>query len=471
VRLDLPGFAPDQSINSGVLKVAENVYRAVDGYRPVRDFLAGSDALPDTFNGGAAFISTGGTSYLLAGTASTLSRYSAGGWVDLLDTLTVSQRWKFTQFGDYVVSVNGGDTQEVDLLAGTAEALAGAPKGTSVTVVGDQVVIGQANGDILLVQWSAFNDHTGWTPGVDQSGFQPMLTGGEVMGLAGGEFGIILQRQRLVRMSRTGDASAPFAFDEITPNVGCASKGSVAQAGRSVFFLSDRGFMACEDGQVPVPIGNEKVDRDFQAQVPRDEWERIYSGVDPRNTLVWWMLPGVPGKIWIYNWTLAGLDSAWTMATFNCEGLFSGFTSSIDTDNAGITNTDADPALTVDDPRYSGGAPRLFVVQSKKIGTMEGLPLRGRIETGFYEFTKDRVARLRAVRPVGDMTEAECVLDCRQRLGDPEKLRTAAPMRDSGSMPVRATGKYVATKLTIPAGHNWGYVKALEYEVEAGGLR
>jgi hypothetical protein len=238
-----------------------------------------------------------------------------------------------------------------------------------------------------------------------------------------------------------------------------------------VFFLSDRGFMSCEDGQVPVPIGNEKVDRDFQSQIPRDEWGRIYSGVDPRNTLVWWMLPGIPGKLWIYNWTLAGLDSAWSTATFNCGGLFSGFTSSVDTDNAGITDTDADPALTVDDPRYSGGAPRLFVVQSDKIGTMEGLPLRCRLETGFYEFAKDRVSRLRSVRPVGDMTEAECVLDCRQRLGDPENLRTASGMRSSGIMPVRASGRYVTTKLTIPAGHPWKYCRAIEYEVEAGGLR
>ncbi|MGN7930303.1 hypothetical protein [Sphingopyxis sp. 22461] len=467
MRIDLPAYLPDQSINSGVITIAENVYRSVDGYRPVRDFLTGSDALPNPFNGGAAFISTGGTSYLLAGTTEELVRYSAGGWVDLLTGLTVSQRWAYTQFGDYVVTVNGGATQVVDLNAGTAGALAGAPPGTCITVVGDQVVIGQADGNILLIKWSAFNDHTGWTPGTNQSGFQPMLTGGEVMGLAGGEFGVILQRQRLVRMSRTGDADAPFAFDEITPNVGCASKGSVAQAGRSVFFLSDRGFMACEDGQVPLPIGNEKVDRDFQAQIPRDEWHRIYSAVDPRNTLVWWMLPGVMGKIWIYNWTM----QEWSFGTFSCDGMFSGFTSSVDTDNAGITNTDADPALTVDDPRFSGGAPRLFMVQDGEIGTMEGVPLKARIGMGFVEFSKDAVSRIRSFRPVGDMTAAECVLDCRQRLGDAENLVTASPLRASGIMPCRATGKYVKTTMTIPAGTEWGYCRAFEYELSAGGLR
>lgn len=467
MRIDLPAYLPDQSINSGVITVAENVYRAADGYRPVGSFLNNSTALPSTFNGGGSFISTSGTSYLLAGTLTTLSRYSAGGWVSLLSGLTVANRWSFVQFGDFVIAANGGDTQEVDLNAGTAGDLTGAPKFASVNVVGDYVVGTQADGDILMVQWSAYNDHTGWTPQVNQSGFQPMLTGGEIMGIAGGEFGVILQRQRLVRMSRTGDKDAPFQFDEITPNVGCASKGSVCQHGRSVFFLSDRGFMACEDGQLPVPIGNEKVDRDFQSQIPRDEWHRIYAAVDPRRTLVSWVVPGNPGKEWIYNWTL----QEWSTATYNVDGVFSGFTSSTDTDNTGITDIDADPALTVDDPRFSGGAPRLFAVQSGCIGTMEGPPLAARIWMGFVEFAKDRVSRLRAFRPVGDMTEAGCVLDCRQRLGDAENLRTTSGMRDSGAMPVRATGKYVASRLTVPAGHMWSYIRAFEYELEPGGTR
>jgi len=467
VRIDLPAYLPDQSINSGVVTIAENVYRAADGYRPVGSFLNNSTALPSTFNGGGSFISTSGTSYLLAGTLATLSRYSAGGWVDLLTGLAVANRWSFVQFGDFVIAANGGDTQEVNLNAGTAEDLTGAPKFAAVNVVGDYVVGTQADGDILMVQWSAYNDHTGWTPQVNQSGFQPMLTGGEIMGIAGGEFGVILQRQRLVRMSRTGNPDAPFQFDEITPNVGCASKGSVCQHGRSVFFLSDRGFMACEDGQLPVPIGNEKVDRDFQSQIPRDEWHRIYSAVDPRRTLVSWVVPGNPGKEWIYNWTL----QEWSTATYSVDGVFSGFTSSTDTDNTGITDIDADPALTVDDPRFSGGAPRLFAVQSGCIGTLEGPPLACRIHLGFVEFAKDKVSRLRAFRPVGDMTSAACVLDCRQRLGDPENLRTASDLRDSGIMPVRASGKYVATRFSVPAGHQWSYCRAFEFELESGGVR
>ena len=466
MRIDLPAWLPDQSLNSGVLIRLENAVPAIDGYRPIGAFLTGSDALPVTFSNGASFSSSDGQSYLLVGTSTSLVRYSGGSWTNLVTGLTITERWQFVQFGDVAVTVNGSDTRAVDLVAGTQGTIAGAPAGASICVVGDFVVIGQSGGNKLEVTWSAFNDHTGWTAGVNQSGFQPMLTGGEVMGLAGGEYGVILQRQRLVRMNRTGDPEAPFSFDEISPNVGAASKGAIAQAGRTVFFLSDRGFMALEDGQALRPIGNEKIDRTFFRDVPRDDWSRLYCAVDPQNTLVWWMLPGSPGKCWIYNWVL----DRWGYGVFVCDGVFAGFTSSTFTDALGWSNIDAQ-TFTVDDPRFSGGAPRLFFVQSGQVGTVGGAPLAVKISMGFVEFAKDRVARIRAFRPVGDMTAATCVLDVRQRLGDGESLKTAQALRTSGLMPVRATGKYVSTDFGVPAGATWTYVRAFEYVDEAGGLR
>lgn len=466
MRINLPAWLPDQSLNSGVLIRAENVIPAIDGYRPIGAFLSGSNALPVAFSNGASFTASDGTSYLLVGTASSLVRYSSGSWTNLVTGLSPTERWRFVQFGDFAVAVNGAATRQINLLSGADSTVAGAPTGASIAVVGDFVVIGQSGGNKLEVTWSAFNDHTGWTAGVNQSGFQPMLAGGEVMGLAGGEYGVILQRQRLVRMNRTGDPDAPFSFDEISPNVGCASKGSIAQAGRSVFFLSDRGFMALDDGQALNPIGNEKIDRTFFRDVPRDEWHRLYCAVDPQNTLVWWMLPGSPGKCWIYNWAL----DKWGYGTFACDGIFPGFTSSTDIDNLGWSDIDAQP-FTVDDPRFSGGAPRLFFVQSGQVGTMAGAPLAVAIEMGFVEFAKDRVARIRAFRPVGDMTSASCVLDVRQRLGDAEGRKNTESLRASGLMPVRATGKYVSSSFSVPAGVTWNYVRAFEYVLEAGGLR
>ncbi len=467
--LALPPFLPDQSVNSGALSEATNVYPRVDGYGPVRGLVSQSEALPAAFKGGASFIATDGTSYLLAGHAEGLSKYGGGTWADLVTGMTISGQWRFTQFGNYAIGVNGVETKVVDLNAGTASALTGAPAGVAITVVGDYVVIGQDSGDLLGIYTSAFNDHTGWTPGVDGATIQPMLTGGEVMGLAGGEYGVILQRQRLVRMTRTGDADAPFQFDEITPNVGCASKASVVAVGRTVFFLSDRGFMALEDGQAIKPIGSEKVDRTFQSLVPRDDYELLFSAVDPENKLVIWCVPGVPGRLWIYNFEL----DRWSMAILSIDGVFSGFTSSVTLEELAVTYTDLDAmTISLDDPRFSGGNPRLYGVDGAELCTFSGDTLEAVLAFSFQELAKGQIARLRSIRPVGDaLTGQSITVDCRSRIGDPENKIAASDLRASGIMPIRCAGRYMKPRHVSAAGSAWTFMQGLEFDFEAAGDR
>lgn len=473
-RIALPAYRPDQSNNSGVLLQAKNVYAAADGYRSVGDIETLSDSLAAGFQGGASAIASDGTGYLLAGTASNIYKLTSasGAWTSLIGSLSVDGRWKFAQFGDYSVAVNGGTTTyEVDLAGGTAAAIADAPSGTSVAVVGDHVVIGQADGNILKVQWSAFRDHTGWTDGTSQAGSLVMQTGGQVQAVAGGEYGVILQRESIKRMSRTGDASAPFQFDEISNNFGCAAGNTVAQAGRTVFFLSDRGFMAIEDGQVLKPIGSEKVDRTFNAQMSRDDLDNIYTAVDPQNKLVMWLVPGTPGTMWVYNFEL----DRWTTLEFTAKGLFPGFTTSISLDDfASIGITDLDAAtVSLDDPRYSGGNPRLYVVSiDDKVGTLTGSNLPATIELGNSEFIPGFQARVRGVRPIwSGQSGITLEVTGRARLGDVGTTKTASTYRTTGMMPVRVKGRRHSTVINIAAGTNWDYIQALEFEFEQGGRR
>ena len=471
LKLPLPPFAPDQTVNSGALLVAEGVFPRIDGYGSVGSIVAVSDALGATFQGGYSAIGSDGTAYLLAGTGAALRKLNAdGSWTSLVSGLTVSSRWKFAQFRDVAVSVNGTATRVLDLLLGTDSALAGAPVGTSVCVVGDHVVIGQADGYNNRVAWSAFDNHAGWTYGVDQSGFQPMNTGGTVMGLAGGEYGIILQRERIVRMSLTGDADAPFQFDEISSNFGCAAGSTIAQAGRSVFFRSDRGFMALDDGQSLRPIGSEKVDRSFDREVSRDDLERVFTAVDPQNKLVMWGVPGAPGKLWIYNFEL----DRWSTVSLAFSGLMPGFTTSIGLDDLSVIypNLDTMP-YTLDDPRWTGGNPRLYLFDNGGfLGTLAGDTLPARLDMGYVELTAQRRARLASVRPVCDATSGcTLVVNAKARLGDVGTTKTASTLRASGIIPVRAAGRYMSVSLRIAAGTDWDYIQALEFEVEAGGER
>lgn len=465
--ITLPPYLPDQSANSGVLLEANNVYPRVDGYGPVKDWVSLSSALPSAFRGAGSFIAKDGNSYLLAGTATGLSRFTAGAWTDLVTGMTVPGRWRFTQFGDYVVGVNNVLTKVVNLNTGVATTLAGAPAGVTIGVVGDYVVILQGIGELLNVYTSAFNDHTGWTPAVNGSTIQPMLVGGECMGFGGGEYGVILQKQRIVRMGRTGDARAPFQYDEITSNVGCASRSSVIQGGRSVFFLSDQGFMALEDGQAVKPIGSEEIDRTFQAEVLREDYEQIFAAYDPQNKLVIWMAPG--GKLWIYNIPLG----RWSTSTPAVEGIFSGFTSSATTDSLDATYPNIDASsISVDDASFAGGSPKLYGVKTGAIGTFTGANLKASFQMGFGEYSKGRTSRFASVRPVTDCVAGNAIYaDVRARMGDAANVKTAGALRASGIMPIRATGRYTKLRWEIAAGSTWAYAQGLELELEAGGGR
>ena len=473
-RIALPEYKPDQSNNSGVLLRAKNVFAAMDGYRSVGDVQPVSDSLAAPFQGGASAIASDGDAYLLAGTGSGLYQLStvSGAWTTLSSGLSVSGRWKFAQFGNYTIAVNGTATREIDLNAATASALSGAPTATSIAVVGgDYLVVGQPDNNILGVKWAAFKDHTSWTDGVDQAGSTTMQTGGAVQAVVGGDYGIILQRERITRMTRTGSSDAPFQFDEISANFGCAAGNTVGVSGRTIFFRSDRGFMALDDGQVLKNIGSEKVDRAFDAAVPRDSLENIFTAVDPQNNLVMWLVPGAPGSMWTYNFEL----DRWTVIELNATGLFPGFTTSISLDDfpsIGITNLDT-LTTSLDDPKWSGGNPRLYVVDgSSKVGNLTGDKLGAELELGNTELIPGRQARVRGVRPMWEGTSGISLsLNGKARLGDAGTVKAATTYRTTGMMPVRVKGRHISTTITVDAGADWDYIQGLEFEFEQGGRR
>lgn len=465
----LPQWVPDQSANSGGLNTCTNVIPRVDGYGPVGAFNSVSNALPASFKGGGSFVGADASSLMLVGTASGLVSYNSGAWANLVTGLTITNQWRFAQFGNYVVSVCGEVTRQTVLSSGTTTAISGAPAGVCIAVVGDYVVIGQAVGDLLGIYTSGANDHTDWnyTSPTSSSTYQPMLDGGEVMGLAGGEYGVILQRQRLVRMNRTGDATAPFSYDVISPNVGCASKGGVVQAGREVFFLSDRGFMRLSDGQQLTPIGGERVDRYFQGRVAREDYDKVFSAVDPQKKLVFWCSPG--GFILVYHYEL----DRWALIDQALDGVFAGFTSSLSLEavSALYPNLDTMP-YSLDDSRFAGGAPRFYVVQSSQVGTLTGDNLAAAFEYSFNQFTPGYVTRFRAARPIGDSVDGNAItLDCRARMGDAENPVSAGAIRTSGVMPVRASGRFTKTAWSIAAASDWSFVQGLEFEFDQGGER
>jgi hypothetical protein len=464
-------YEPDKPpYQTDALYDMRNAYPRSTGYSPMGQYQPITPPLPDGFQGASAFVGSDGTSALLGGTSSALYRFSGGAWTALTTGLSGNSRWDFTQFGDLVIAVNGGVTQKIDLIAGTAAPLPGnPPTATSVATVRDFVMYGGANGQQNLVQWSGFNDPTKNVPGEDQAGFQPMQSGGAVMGIAGGEYGVIVQRRRIVRASYTGNADAPFQFDPVTDEVGAVSAGSIAQSEKLVFFLSDRGFMKF-DGNEVTPIGLERVDETFFAFHPRPTLGQMWSAIDPRRAVVVWVMPGINARMWLYNWQL----DRWALAVLPAQAVFSGFAAntSLDALNATYPSLDAMP-YSLDDPRFAGGDPLFIIVSNDNaFGTLSGPNMMSSFTIGFKEVADRRRTRLRAVVPMTDAINGLTLnINAKQRLGDGDQVKSFTTVRASGEIPVRHNGMFMAMGLDFTAGATWSYAQGLELIPAVGGGR
>jgi len=235
-----------------------------------------------------------------------------------------------------------------------------------------------------------------------------------------------------------------------------------------VFFLSDQGFMALEDGQALVPIGTEKVDRTFQALVPPDDYERIFSAIDPVRKLVMWAVPGTPGSLFFYNYEL----QKWGVARLNLDGVFAAFTSSVTLEELSAENPDLDEmTVSLDDPMFSGGNPQLYVVQGGQIGTLTGATLQAVFDLGFMELAPGNRSRLCGVRPITDAPDLSMTVRVSERQGDTGVVKAGGSYRGSGKVPFRASGRYHRLTWTIPAGVEWSYAHGFEADYQVGGER
>lgn len=461
-------WTPDlASSNSNHLTIARNVRAIANGYAPIKDFQQLAPAMVNGFRGAASFIASDGTTSLIAGDPVNLYRYAAGAWTTLLGTPRTSGRWRFDQFGDNAICADGGRLVSYNLVAGTAAEIASSPANSiDVARLRDFVV---ALRDDDTVQWSEFNNSSAWGTGLNQADEQPLLGGGRGVAIVGGEYGIVLQKNTIQRMTYTGNPEVIFQFDVISPEVGCMAQGSVANVGRLVFFLSERGFMMC-DGQDVTPIADEKFNRWFFSQYSREDIENIWSAVDPRNSLVWWAMAGDPGRMIAYNWVLKRA----TYVDIPVAGVFTGFTANVSLDAVDAAHpggVDLVP-VSLDDITFQGGNPLLLVSNAaNELGVMSGDNLAATVRMPNVEPTQARRSRVRSIRPITDATTATATLDARMRAGDAEGVRTVSAMRLNGKMPVRANGRFVDVEVAIPAGERWDYLQGVEIEFEAGDNR
>jgi hypothetical protein len=275
--LPFPEYRPDASdFNGAHTQTVLNVLPQTDGYGPMRDVSAFTSALAAQCRGAFMARRSDGTIRIYAGTETKLYQLdnttltwtdvsAGGGSYSALDS---DANWHFAQFNNSVIATQGNVVvQSVDCTAssGTAFAALGGspPQAAYVTTINRFLVLSGLESNPNRVHWSGLNAITTWTSGTTYSDYQDLPDGGNVKGVVGGEFGIIVQDDTLRRMVFSPGSDIVFQIDRIAKDLGAISADSICDTGGTIYFLSARGFVKVGPDGSEVPIGYEKVDATF----------------------------------------------------------------------------------------------------------------------------------------------------------------------------------------------------------------
>ena len=478
-RIEFNEWLPDQPGVIGKMKEALNVVPQAVGYGPFPSVVGYSNNADQALIATAAAKnpSTGGTE-VFAGSTGKLYKLDAVS-LDLDDvsksggyTTPTSERWRFLQFGSRFLAANGDETiQAWNLGTSTtwADVDAAAPTAKYITAVRDFVVTANlGDSERNKVQWSGINDETDWTPSAtNQSDFQVIPDGGEIRGITGGEFGLVLMERSIVRMSYAGTPLI-FQFDNIARNLGCLEPNSVTQYQGITYWLGEDGFYAC-DGQQTIPIGSEKVDRYFFDSVDEAFISRMSATFDPIRNLIIWAYPsnggsGTVDSLIIYNFATRN----WSRAEANISYVGQSATPSFTLEGLDSFGTLDSLTTSLDSIVWLGGKANVVGVQNSKIVTFTGQSMSATLNTGDLELA-ERVSIANMTRPLIDQGSGSVAVASRNRLGDAISFGSFVNADSEGRAALRTTGRY--HRFSVKPSGSWRTAIGLDVNIVPLGNR
>ena len=385
-------------------------------------------------------------------------------------TTPLNQRWRFTQFGDMMIAANGGNRlQGYNLNSSSTftDLAVDAPKARYVTVVRDFVVAGYLPDYPNRVQWSALNDETSWTSSATtQADYQDIPDGGTVVGVTGGEFGLVLMDRSIYRMSYVGSPLV-FQFDNITRNLGCYEANSIVQYAGMTFFLGDDGFYAC-DGQTLLPIGNEKVNRYFFSDVDEGNINLMSVAVDPTRKLVIWSYvsksSATPDKLIIYNFQ----NQKWTSGLANVNRIASSSTPAFALEGLDVVGNLEQIDSSFDSSIWLGGKMQFAGVKNAKIITFSGENATAYLETGDIE-VPGATSALTMVKPLVENGSANVAVATRRLLSETITYGTQSAADAENRVSIRSVGRFHRLQLS-PTG-SWKTAIGMDVDINGLGTR
>ena len=434
---DLPPLANQKGVT-----VARNILPIAGGYGPLASLapVGNSVALDDYCRG-----AIGGTDFAtnaFSFSGDELKLYSG---VDSLDVSRAAgyatsneDGWQFAQFGSNVFATNFFDPLQyfsVKDFTPTAKfkdvselAIAPAvPRARHIAVIDNFLVLGNIYDPVdglqtNAISWSGINNGLAWplrnTDGATEvlSDKQRLEGAGGVINavVPGSEVGAIFQEHAIWRLDFVG-GDVIFSLSRVEPNRGLLIPNLAVAVGREIFYLSEDGFyMFNYTGSRP--IGKDKINRTFLADLDSEFFYRVSALRDPDQTRIYVLYPGQgnvngsPNKMLVYDWALDRFSEAEVTA----EVLVWFFEPGAHLDSPGTAEDpdqlEGDPDendppgnLSFDDRATPVGSATIGAYNSSHVlSTFSGVNMTGTIETGDIELAPGRRSMMKTARPLVD---------------------------------------------------------------------
>lgn len=478
-KLTFGEWMPDQPGISGALTDAKNVVSQAIGYGPLPTAATFSAAASEnlttlvagkTPTNATKLFAAGSTKiYDVSGIGALTDVSKSGGYTPNAN----NDRFRFTQFGNVIIGTNYSDPMQAYTLGTStafADLAASAPVCKYLTVVRDFVVTAFTTESSTVyparVRWSGINDETEWgSSQVTQADYQDIADGGQIVGIRGGEFGLVFLEKGISRMSYVGTPFV-FQFDNISRGKGCIAAGSIAQVQGISFFLSDDGFYMC-DGQQVQGIGSEKVDRWFFANADESAFDSMSAAIDPVRKLVIWNFKTTfaQRQLIIYNFK----TQKWTYGDAGADYISDASTSATTLENLDSISASIDALpVSLDSILYMGGKYFLGGTSGAYVVTYNGQPAMGQLITGDLNAGGRSVVTL--ARPQVDNGSATVSVASRTLLSEVPSFGTAVAADSENRVSLRSNGNYHRFKVT-PTGSNWSTAVGMDVDLSGQGGR
>jgi hypothetical protein len=478
-KLTFGEWMPDQPGISGALTDAKNVVSRAIGYGPLPTAAVFSQAASESLvtlvagktpaNATKLFAAGSTKIFDISGTGVVTNVSKSGGYTPNAN----ADRFRFTQFGNVIIGTNFSDPMQAYTLGTStafADLAAGAPVCKFVTVVRDFVVTAFTNESSTTypsrVRWSGINDETTWgSSQVTQADFQDIADGGQIVGIRGGEFGLVFMEKGISRMSYVGTPFI-FQFDNISRGKGCIAAGSIVQTQGVTFFLSDDGFYMC-DGQQILPIGAEKVDRWFFSNADEGAFGSMSAAVDPVRKLIIWNFKTTfaQRQLIIYNFK----TQKWTYGDAGADFISDASTAATTLENLDSISASIDALpVSLDSILYVGGKYFLGGTSGAYVVTYNGQPATGQLITGDLNAGGRSVVTL--ARPQVDNGSATVSVASRTLLSQVPSFGSQVAADSDNRVSLRSNGNYHRFKV-VPTGDNWSTAVSLDIDLSGQGTR